>query len=51
MDMTEKYEMGGRCPACRTPYDKEKVAGMEANFERSIICFPVYFNCMLDTEF
>ncbi|KAM7504500.1 hypothetical protein LguiB_003404 [Lonicera macranthoides] len=36
MDMTEKYEMGGRCPACRTPYDKEKVAGMEANFERVV---------------
>ncbi|TQD70267.1 hypothetical protein C1H46_044198 [Malus baccata] len=27
MDMAEKDETEGRCPACRTPYDKEKIVG------------------------
>ena len=34
MDMAEKDEAEGRCPACRTPYNKEKNVGMEANCER-----------------
>lgn len=34
MDMAEKDESEGRCPACRTPYDKEKIVGMAANCER-----------------
>ncbi|XP_017249385.2 uncharacterized protein LOC108220200 isoform X3 [Daucus carota subsp. sativus] len=34
MNMAEKDGTEGRCPACRTPYDKDKIAGMEANFER-----------------
>ncbi|XP_052205945.1 uncharacterized protein LOC127810473 [Diospyros lotus] len=34
MDMADKDETEGRCPACRTPYDKEKIVGMEANCER-----------------
>ncbi|EOA23434.1 hypothetical protein CARUB_v10016620mg [Capsella rubella] len=28
MDMAEKDQSEGRCPACRTPYDKEKIVGM-----------------------
>lgn len=27
MEMAEKDETEGRCPACRTPYDKEKIVG------------------------
>lgn len=34
MDMAEKDEMEGRCPACRTPYNKEKIVGMGAKCER-----------------
>ncbi|XP_010520331.1 PREDICTED: uncharacterized protein LOC104799481 isoform X2 [Tarenaya hassleriana] len=34
MDMAEKDESEGRCPACRTPYDKEKIVGMTVNCER-----------------
>ncbi|KAK6142050.1 hypothetical protein DH2020_013879 [Rehmannia glutinosa] len=30
MDMAEKDETEGRCPACRTPYNKEKIVGMAA---------------------
>ncbi|CAN8315166.1 unnamed protein product [Cochlearia groenlandica] len=29
--MAEKDKTEGRCPACRTPYDKEKIVGMTAN--------------------
>ncbi|KAK3001502.1 hypothetical protein RJ639_021748 [Escallonia herrerae] len=36
MDMAEKDETEGRCPACRTPYDKEKIVGVEAKFERVV---------------
>ncbi|GMH12538.1 hypothetical protein Nepgr_014379 [Nepenthes gracilis] len=36
MDMAEKDETGGRCPACRAPYDKEKIVGMAANCERLV---------------
>ncbi|KAF5959500.1 hypothetical protein HYC85_000709 [Camellia sinensis] len=36
MGMAEKDETEGRCPACRTPYDKEKIVGMEANCERVV---------------
>ncbi|XP_018457202.2 uncharacterized protein LOC108828128 isoform X2 [Raphanus sativus] len=31
VDMAEKDQIEGRCPACRTPYDKEKVVGMTVN--------------------
>ncbi|KAI4340400.1 hypothetical protein MLD38_025239 [Melastoma candidum] len=34
MEMAEKNDSEGRCPACRTPYDKEKIVGMTANCER-----------------
>ncbi|KAK1382396.1 General negative regulator of transcription C16C9.04c like [Heracleum sosnowskyi] len=34
MDMAEKNETEGRCPACRAPYDKDKIVGMEAKFEK-----------------
>ncbi|KAL9255867.1 CCR4-NOT transcription complex subunit 4-like protein [Drosera capensis] len=34
MDMAEKDDTEGRCPACRTPYDKEKIVGMAAKCER-----------------
>ncbi|GFZ13189.1 RNA binding (RRM/RBD/RNP motifs) family protein [Actinidia rufa] len=36
MDMAEKDETEGRCPACRTPYNKAKVVGMAANCERLV---------------
>ncbi|GFY84588.1 RNA binding (RRM/RBD/RNP motifs) family protein [Actinidia rufa] len=36
MDMAEKDETEGRCPACRTPYDKEKIVAMEANCQRVV---------------
>ncbi|XXG55005.1 hypothetical protein AAC387_Pa03g2748 [Persea americana] len=36
MDMAEKDDTEGRCPACRTPYDKEKIVGMAASCERMV---------------
>ncbi|KAL5711215.1 RING-type E3 ubiquitin transferase [Ranunculus cassubicifolius] len=35
MDMAEKDGIEGRCPACRTPYDKEKIVSMAASIEIS----------------
>ncbi|XP_059309131.1 uncharacterized protein LOC132060223 isoform X1 [Lycium ferocissimum] len=35
MDMAEKDESEGRCPACRTTYEKEKVVRMQSNIERA----------------
>lgn len=34
MNMAEKAQSDGRCPACRTPYDKEKIVGMTVDRER-----------------
>ncbi|XP_050212942.1 uncharacterized protein LOC126664549 isoform X2 [Mercurialis annua] len=34
LEMAAKEETDGRCPACRNPYDKEKIVGMAANAER-----------------
>jgi hypothetical protein len=34
MEMADKDNSEGRCPACRTPYDKEKIVGMAANCDR-----------------
>ncbi|KAK7262378.1 hypothetical protein RJT34_29949 [Clitoria ternatea] len=36
MDMAEKDDTEGRCPACRSPYDKEKIVGMGASCERLV---------------
>ncbi|XVE59140.1 hypothetical protein DITRI_Ditri05aG0021900 [Diplodiscus trichospermus] len=36
MDMAEKDETEGRCPACRSVYDKERIVGMAANCERLV---------------
>ncbi|KAL9675860.1 hypothetical protein QQ045_004068 [Rhodiola kirilowii] len=36
MDMAEKDGTEGRCPACRAPYDKEKIVGMAANCGRVV---------------
>uniref|UniRef100_A0A5B7AMI5 CCR4-NOT transcription complex subunit 4 n=1 Tax=Davidia involucrata TaxID=16924 RepID=A0A5B7AMI5_DAVIN len=36
MDMAEKDGTEGRCPACRTPYNKERVVEMAANCERLV---------------
>ncbi|XP_058098347.1 uncharacterized protein LOC131243196 isoform X2 [Magnolia sinica] len=36
MDMAEKDDTEGRCPACRMPYDKEKIVGMADNCERMV---------------
>lgn len=45
MDMAEKDDTDGRCPACRTVYDKEKIVGMASSCERSafsyLLCYPV----------
>jgi len=34
MEMAEKDETEGRCPACRTPYDKDRIVGTAANCKR-----------------
>ncbi|PKI61111.1 hypothetical protein CRG98_018503 [Punica granatum] len=36
MGMAEKDETEGRCPACRTPYDKEKIVGTASKCERLV---------------
>ncbi|KAJ0987698.1 hypothetical protein J5N97_006054 [Dioscorea zingiberensis] len=36
IDMAEKEDSEGRCPACRTPYDKERIVGMAASCERVV---------------
>ncbi|XP_068636320.1 uncharacterized protein [Aristolochia californica] len=36
IDMAEKDDTEGRCPACRTPYDKERIVGTAANCERMV---------------
>ncbi|KAL5169469.1 CCR4-NOT transcription complex subunit 4 [Glycine soja] len=36
MDMAEKDDTEGRCPACRSPYDKEKIVGTAANCDRLV---------------
>uniref|UniRef100_A0A2P2MII1 Uncharacterized protein MANES_04G026900 n=1 Tax=Rhizophora mucronata TaxID=61149 RepID=A0A2P2MII1_RHIMU len=36
MEMAEKDDSEGRCPACRTPYDKQKIVGMASNCERLV---------------
>lgn len=43
MDMAEKDETEGRCPACRSIYEKEKVVATQTNFERSISSFTNLF--------
>ncbi|XP_015073961.1 uncharacterized protein LOC107018096 isoform X4 [Solanum pennellii] len=35
MDIAEKDVSEGRCPACRTKYEMDKVVAMQANFERA----------------
>lgn len=35
--MAEKDEAEGRCPACRTIYEKEKIVAMQTNCER-LLC-------------
>ncbi|CAO2184372.1 unnamed protein product [Urochloa humidicola] len=36
IDMAEKEETEGRCPACRTRYDKDRIVKMAANCERTV---------------
>ncbi|XP_022146247.1 uncharacterized protein LOC111015505 isoform X2 [Momordica charantia] len=36
MDMAEKDDTEGRCPACRAVYDKEKIVGMASSCERLV---------------
>ncbi|WCJ34591.1 RNA binding (RRM/RBD/RNP motifs) family protein [Euphorbia peplus] len=36
MEMADMDNSKGRCPACRSPYDKEKIVGMAANCERLV---------------
>lgn len=51
MEMAEKDATEGRCPACRTRYDKERIVGTAANCERlhffskllaSLHCLPLF---------
>lgn len=39
IDMAEKDQTEGRCPACRTIYEKEKIIAMQANSERFLVFF------------
>lgn len=34
MEMAQKDETEGRCPACRSPYDKDRIVAMAANCQR-----------------
>ncbi|XP_076911740.1 putative general negative regulator of transcription C16C9.04c [Bidens hawaiensis] len=34
IDMAEKDATEGLCPACRTPYDKNRIVGLESKFQR-----------------
>ncbi|XP_062201919.1 uncharacterized protein LOC133904428 [Phragmites australis] len=36
IDMAEKEETEGRCPACRTRYDKDRIGKMAATCERTV---------------
>ncbi|KAI4300227.1 hypothetical protein L6164_033625 [Bauhinia variegata] len=36
MEMAEKGGAEGRCPACRTPYDKDRIVAMAANCQRLV---------------
>ncbi|XP_020271498.1 uncharacterized protein LOC109846663, partial [Asparagus officinalis] len=36
MEMAEKEGAEGRCPACRTTYDKQRIVGMAANCKRMV---------------
>ncbi|CAA7406280.1 unnamed protein product [Spirodela intermedia] len=36
VEMAEKDDSEARCPACRTPYDKERIVGTAANCERVV---------------
>lgn len=37
IDMAEKEETKGRCPACRTRYDKDMIVKMAATCDRSVL--------------
>ncbi|KAJ3680858.1 hypothetical protein LUZ60_015347 [Juncus effusus] len=39
MEMAEKEETEGRCPACRTRYDKDRIVKMAANAEKMVAEF------------
>ncbi|KAI4349203.1 hypothetical protein L6164_009825 [Bauhinia variegata] len=36
MEMAKKDGSDGRCPACRTPYDKDRIVAMAANCQRLV---------------
>ncbi|CAL0316978.1 unnamed protein product [Lupinus luteus] len=36
IEMAQKDETEGRCPACRSPYDKERIEAMAANCKRLV---------------
>ncbi|XP_040385188.1 uncharacterized protein LOC102708769 [Oryza brachyantha] len=37
MDMAEKEDTEGRCPACRTRYDKDRIVKMAATCDRTVV--------------
>ena len=48
IDMAEKEETEGRCPACRTRYDKDRIVKMAATCDRSVamlLLLPINFCC------
>ncbi|XP_020226442.1 uncharacterized protein LOC109808041 isoform X2 [Cajanus cajan] len=36
MEMAQKDETEGRCPACRSPYDKDRIVAMASNCQRLV---------------
>lgn len=53
IDMAEKDEAEGRCPACRTIYEKEKIVAMQANCERLHLVgfFKIPLHCESNSSF
>lgn len=47
MDMAAKDDTEGRCPACRTPYDKERIVGMTVNTERHVLILDMHIMCFI----
>ena len=52
IDMAEKEETEGRCPACRTRYDKDRIVKMAATCDRSftMLLFLTINFCFTSTD-
>lgn len=51
IDMAEKDDSEGRCPACRTIYEKEKIVAKQANCERLICIYAFHPSLSTKIEF